>query len=114
MTNAEFKQWLSQFPDDAKITFSMAIDDSPDPAERWFCEDRPVDILANRILAGSSKKQPITQIPVCLVGETNEPEDGWKSRYDVLQRQVSQLRPELEASQEILRLFALGGGHFDT
>lgn len=97
MTNAEFKQWLSQFPDDARITFSTAIDDSPDPAERWFCEDGPIDVISNRVLAGEAKLRPATQITVCLVGKSNEPEDGWKSRYDALQRQVEHLTAKMSS-----------------
>lgn len=95
MTNAEFILRLQQFPADAKITFSTAIDDSPDPAERWFCENGPVDIVSNAVLAGSTKMQPATQITVCLVGETNEPEDGWKSRYDSAQKLVERLSAQL-------------------
>jgi hypothetical protein len=59
---------LRQHNPESVVRFSMAIDTSPDPGERWFCEDGPEEIIGN---ASDLDRETETEVTICLVGESN-------------------------------------------
>ncbi len=59
---------LSKHNPESAVRFSMAIDTSEDPGERWFCEDGPEELIDN----GNHHVGIVeTEVTVCLVGVSN-------------------------------------------
>lgn len=61
MTVDDLIQILKVHPPDARVRFSIAIDEKEDDEERWFCEDGIADCFAI----------DNSEVTICLVGESN-------------------------------------------
>jgi hypothetical protein len=69
MTIEEIIAELSQHNPKAQVTFSVSIDTSEDPEQRWFCEDGPESIFGNAHPVQERENE--TVVTICLVAESN-------------------------------------------
>jgi hypothetical protein len=71
MTVQEMIRKLQEYPPGAVVRFSMAIDDSLDPTERWFCDTDPEDFIADQINCDHGAATEASEVTICIVGVSN-------------------------------------------